>query len=73
MASASELPQRIAELETQLAFQEDTVQTLNDIVARQQLQIDKLEHEVRTLQAQLQQLSDAMNRPQAEEAPPPHY
>ena len=67
------MEQRIAELETQVAFQEDTIQTLNDIVTRQQLQIGKLELEVQALAAQLRQLNDAMRRPEAEEAPPPHY
>lgn len=73
MASASDMQQRVAELETQLAFQEDTVQTLNDIVARQQLQIDKLEHNVQALLAQMQQLNDAIRPSPGEEAPPPHY
>jgi SlyX protein len=73
MAATTDTQQHITELETQLAFQEDTLQTLNDTVARQQLQIDKLEHDVQALLAQLQQLSDAMSRPQGEEAPPPHY
>ena len=67
------MKQRIAELETQLAFQEDTLQTLNEIVTRQQSQIDKLNHEVEALLAQLQQISDAMRSPESEEAPPPHY
>lgn len=67
------MQQRIAELETQLAFQEDTLQTLNAIVTRQQQQIDKLNHDVQSLLAQLHQLGDAMQRPETEEAPPPHY
>jgi len=67
------MKQHIAELETQLAFQDDTLQTLNEIVTRQQQQIDKLEREVQRLVVQLQQLGDAMHRPESEEAPPPHY
>jgi SlyX protein len=67
------MKQRIAELETQLAFQEDMLQTLNDIVTRQQSQLDKLSQEVEGVLLQLQQLSDAMRAPEGEEAPPPHY
>lgn len=67
------MKQRIAELETQLAFQEDALQTLNEIVTRQQQQIDQLEREVQLLVMQLRELSDAMSRPESEEAPPPHY
>lgn len=73
MTDASDMRRQVTELETQLAFQEDTLQTLNDIVTRQQLQIDKLEHEVQVLLAQMQQLSDSMRRSPEEEAPPPHY
>jgi SlyX protein len=73
VAKGTEMNQRIEELETQLAFQEDTLQTLNEIVTRQQLQIDKLSHDVQVLSEQLLQLSDAMRRPESEEAPPPHY
>jgi len=32
-----------------------------------------LEREVQMLGAQLQQLGDALQRPESEEAPPPHY
>ena len=67
------MQQRIAELESQLAFQEDTLQTLNAIVTRQQQQIDKLQHDIQSLLVQLQQLSDSLRRPVSEEAPPPHY
>ena len=67
------MKERIAELETQLVFQEDMLQTLNEIVTRQQLQIDKLNNSVEALVAQLEQLSDAMQRPESEEASPPHY
>jgi SlyX protein len=67
------MKQRIAELETQLAFQEDTLQTLNTIVTNQQKQIDKLNHDIQSVLTQLHQLSDDMRRPQREEAPPPHY
>ncbi|MEJ2360203.1 MAG: SlyX family protein [Gammaproteobacteria bacterium] len=73
MPSAPELEQHVTELQTQLAFQEDTIQTLNDIVTRQQAQIDKLEHEVKALLVQMQQLSDALRPSPADEAPPPHY
>lgn len=73
MTNTSDPAQDIAELQAQLAFQEDTVQTLNDIVARQQLQIDKLERDIESLVLQVQQLGDSLSRAPADEAPPPHY
>lgn len=73
MVKHTDLAQDIAELQAQLAFQEDTVQTLNDIVARQQLQIDKLEGDIESLLLQVQQMGDALSRSPEEEPPPPHY
>jgi len=67
------MKQHIEELESQLAFQEDTLQTLNEIVTRQQGQIEKLQQDMQSVLLQLQQLGNAMHRPASEEAPPPHY
>lgn len=67
------MKQHIAELEMQLAFHEDTLQTLNAIVTEQQQQIDKLSREIQILSVQIQQLGEAMQRPDSEEPPPPHY
>jgi len=67
------MTQRIEELESQLAFQEHTVQTLNEIVTRQQGQIEKLQQDMQAIIAQLRLLHDAVRRPPSEEAPPPHY
>ena len=41
--------QRLIELETKLVYQEDTLRVLNDIVTRQQQQIDQLESTCRQL------------------------
>ena len=73
MANQSDLAQDIAELQAQFAFQDNTVQTLNDIVARQQLQIDKLQRDIESLLVQMQQLGDALQASPVEEPPPPHY
>ncbi|MFM8331819.1 MAG: SlyX family protein [Candidatus Methylumidiphilus sp.] len=65
---------RLIDIETKLAFQEDTLQALNDVVCRQQKQIDQLEAQVRRLAERLKQLAEA----QAPASPPldekpPHY
>jgi len=67
------MTQRIEELESQLAFQEHTVQTLNEIVTRQQGEIEKLQQDMQAIIAQIRLLNDAVRRPSSEEAPPPHY
>ncbi|HNY66477.1 MAG TPA: SlyX family protein [Deltaproteobacteria bacterium] len=40
---------RFANLETMVAFHEDTIQKLNDVVYKQQIKIDKLEERVKVL------------------------
>ena len=64
---------RLAELETQLAFQDNTIQELNAVVIRQQEQIDRLLQEVKLIKDKLQDLKISSVIPQSEETPPPHY
>jgi len=70
--------EQLVDLQTRFAFQEDNLQTLNDIVTRQQLQIDSLERELilhrEKLTELLQIMSDrlpAASNPADEK--PPHY
>lgn len=67
------MDKRIDELETQLAFQESTVTSLNQVITDQQKQIDVLRDQVNQLQQQIQNLSESIVRPEADEPPPPHY
>jgi len=66
--------QRIIELETKLAYQEHTLNELNDVVSNQQQQIGKLEQLLTTLGSRLEALADAVpsGAPAAAEKPP-HY
>jgi len=50
------MEKRLIELETRLAFQEDTVEELNEMVIRQQQQIDRLGEELRLLTSRLRPL-----------------
>ena len=67
----SNLDERMAELEIRQAFQDDGLQTLSDIIADQQKQIDQLKRELERLRVrqdeQSQQYQDVPN------TPPPHY
>lgn len=66
--------QRLVDLESRLAYQDDLVVTLNDIVSRQQLQIDRLEATVRMLLERVQRLSALAEGADAHaEERPPHY
>lgn len=61
------------ELETCIAFQDDTIATLNDIVTRQQLELDRIQRRVSNLESQLKAILPTLIASQNEETPPPHY
>ena len=63
----------IIELQTKLSFQEDTIQELSDIVARQQLALDRIKLDLEELQLQVRALTPPDVAGKGEEAPPPHY
>jgi SlyX protein len=64
---------RFIELETRLAFQDNSLQELNAVVVRQQREISALTRELETLKAQLKTLAPDLVASRAEETPPPHY
>ena len=63
---------KITSLETKIAYQEHTIQELNDVVYRQQLQIDKVEIMCKHLMDRIQTLSEAGGGEPNNERPP-HY
>ena len=65
--------QEIIELQTRFSFQEDIIQELSDIVARQQLALDRMKLDLEELQLQVRALTPSDVAGKGEEAPPPHY
>jgi SlyX protein len=66
------LQERTDTLETRLAFQDDTIQQLNDALIAQQASIDLLEAEIRQLIDEFRDgVTEAQNGPVDEL--PPHY
>lgn len=65
--------EQLIELETRLAFQEHTLQALNDVVTRQQQQIEALVREIQTLKDRLRAATPSPVGPLEDEKPPPHY
>lgn len=63
----------LEELQIRLAFQERTLQELNDVVTRQQQEIARLTHELRRMKSLLENSAPALVVPRSEETPPPHY
>lgn len=64
---------RLIEVETRLTFQDEILQALNDVVARQQQEIDRLRREIEVLKAQLKAMAPSLVASRTEETPPPHY
>jgi len=63
---------RLTELETKLAFAEDLLETLNQIVVRQQDQIDSLQQQLRLLNDRMKDSRPDETRTPRDEIPP-HY
>lgn len=68
-----DLESRSVELETRLAFQEHTLQALNDVVTRQQQQIEALVREIHALKDRLRAAAPSPVGSLEDEKPPPHY
>ncbi len=65
------LDERMAELEIRQAFQDDALQTLSDVIADQQKQIDALRRELERVQARQEEQSQQYQ--EVPNDPPPHY
>jgi SlyX protein len=66
-----QLGERIDALEARLAYQDDTIETLNQTITAQWQTIDTLTRQVAQLGERLQEAEASTIRPANE--PPPHY
>ncbi|HAB08744.1 MAG TPA: SlyX protein [Alcanivorax sp.] len=67
------LDNRFLDIETKLAYQEDLVASLNQIVSDQQRKLDELEAAYRKLVDRVVEQSEELAALRIEDAPPPHY
>ncbi|MDF2077377.1 SlyX family protein [Ectopseudomonas mendocina] len=66
------LEARIMELESRLAFQDDTIQALSDELLEQNRRIERLQLQLTSL-ARRQEELNGLAAIAEDEAPPPHY
>ena len=64
---------RFIALETQLAFQEDMIQKLDDALAEQQKQILDIKVQLKYATSQIEAMEAQVPDQQSPEPPPPHY
>ncbi|MBA1277473.1 MULTISPECIES: SlyX family protein [Pseudomonadaceae] len=67
-----EMEQRITDLEARLAFQDDTIQTLSDVLFAQQRTVERLQAQLGVLARRQEDMQSRMGG-EEDEAPPPHY
>lgn len=67
-----DLEQRVVELESRLAFQDDTIAALNDELVEQQRLIERMQVQMKELARRLEEGANQFGLAEGE-APPPHY
>ena len=67
-----DLESRVTDLETRLAFQDDTIQALNDVLVEQQRAMQRMQLQLRALAKRQEEIQVPLDTGE-DEAPPPHY
>jgi len=67
------LVKRVDELESQLAFQDELIESLNSTVARQDRELLELKHQLGRLSERLKEIGDASPGDTPQDETPPHY
>lgn len=66
------LEARVTELESRQAFQDDTIQALNDVLVEQQRVVERLQLQMAALLKRQEEMVGQFESFE-EDAPPPHY
>ncbi|MEL7293171.1 MAG: SlyX family protein [Pseudomonadota bacterium] len=67
------LESRVNDLECQLAFQEQTIEELNQALSQQQLLISKMQDQMKYVVGKVKNIDSSNLADPSEETPPPHY
>ncbi len=64
---------KIIDLQSKLAFQDETINELNIVITDQQNQLDQLREEIRLLSLRISNVAESTVGSEEKEPPPPHY
>ncbi|MCW8901526.1 MAG: SlyX family protein [Gammaproteobacteria bacterium] len=64
---------KIIDLESKLAFQDQAIHELNEVITDQQQQLDRLREEIRLLNLRIASVAENSGVSEEKEPPPPHY
>lgn len=67
------LENQVVDLETKAAFQDDTIEQLNEALSNQQLTMDQLSFKVDHMMEKMKSIEPSNIAKPEEETPPPHY
>ncbi|AMF95492.1 SlyX family protein [Vibrio fluvialis] len=67
------LRQRIDDLECKVAFQEQTIDDLNEALSHQQLLITKMQDQMKFVVGKVKNMDTSNLADPSQETPPPHY
>ena len=67
------LGKRIDELESQLAFQDEIIESLNSTVANHDRELRELKHQLSHLSERIKEIDDASPGEAPQDETPPHY
>ncbi|WP_428775749.1 SlyX family protein [Vibrio sp.] len=71
--TVQQLEQRVNDLECQLAFQDQTIEELNQALSQQQLLISKMQDQMKYVVGKVKNIDGSNLADPSEETPPPHY
>ena len=71
--SIETLGKRIDELESQVAFQDELIESLNSTVAKQDRELLELQHQLSRLSERIKEIGDASSGEAPQDETPPHY
>ena len=67
------IDERLMDIEVKFAFQEETLQALNQLIYQQQTQLDQLEGAFKSLASRIGELSETIPVRDETDEKPPHY